>query len=149
MAPAHEAVPEASKTKKSNNNGRPASWGSSSDGNSDDIGRCGPAPVQQDDEMFFDPDADDDDERTLREKRQGRHTDALLSCPCCFELLCIECQQHESGSDLYRAMFVQNCCLVEADGVTEVACKTCDCRVGEYDSNTELYVFYGVLPSEA
>lgn len=37
-----------------------------------------------------------------------RNSDAVLSCPCCFEIVCMDCQQHEKYSNQYRAMFVMN-----------------------------------------
>jgi hypothetical protein len=121
-------------------------YGSDSDG---DSGQFEPASTWEHDTMLFDPDIDDDDERWLEGQRQGGHTDALLSCPSCFTLLCIECQQHDSRGNLYRAMFVRNCCLVGADERINVMCEVCRCKVGEYDSNTEVYTFDSALPSEA
>jgi len=41
-----------------------------------------------------------------------RHTDAILNCPCCFALLTIDCQRHESYLNQYRAMFVRNCKVI-------------------------------------
>jgi len=35
-----------------------------------------------------------------------RHSDAVLSCPCCFNIVCMDCQRHERYADQYRAMFV-------------------------------------------
>lgn len=57
---------------------------------------------------FFDPDLDEHDENWVVQQRQGRQTDAILSCPSCFTTCCIDCQQHEY-KDQYRAMFVTNC----------------------------------------
>jgi len=37
-----------------------------------------------------------------------RNSDAILSCPCCFEIVSMDCQQHERYSNQYRAMFVMN-----------------------------------------
>jgi hypothetical protein len=37
-----------------------------------------------------------------------RSSDAVLSCPCCFELVCMDCQEHERYQNQYRAMFVMN-----------------------------------------
>ena len=37
-----------------------------------------------------------------------RNSDAVLSCPCCFTIVCMDCQQHERYDNLYRAMFVQS-----------------------------------------
>ena len=36
-------------------------------------------------------------------------SDAVLNCPCCFTLLCLDCQQHEVYKTQYRSMFVMNC----------------------------------------
>lgn len=35
-----------------------------------------------------------------------RHSDAVLSCPCCFNVVCMDCQRHYRYPDQYRAMFV-------------------------------------------
>ena len=37
-----------------------------------------------------------------------RSSDAILSCPRCFNVVCMDCQQHERYSNQYRAMFVMN-----------------------------------------
>lgn len=37
-----------------------------------------------------------------------RNSDAILSCPRCFNVVCMDCQQHERYSNQYRAMFVMN-----------------------------------------
>lgn len=37
-----------------------------------------------------------------------RHSDAILSCPCCFQIVCMDCQRHEKYINQYRAMFVMN-----------------------------------------
>ena len=39
----------------------------------------------------------------------GRHSDAMLSCPCCLTTLCLDCQRHTDFAHQYRAMFVSNC----------------------------------------
>jgi hypothetical protein len=35
-------------------------------------------------------------------------TDAVLNCPCCMTLLCMDCQRHSKYKTQYRAMFVFN-----------------------------------------
>jgi E2F-associated phosphoprotein len=35
-----------------------------------------------------------------------RNSDAVLSCPCCFQIVCMDCQHHEFYTNQYRAMFV-------------------------------------------
>jgi E2F-associated phosphoprotein len=35
-----------------------------------------------------------------------RTSDAVLSCPYCFHIVCMDCQQHEYYNNQYRAMFV-------------------------------------------
>jgi hypothetical protein len=58
---------------------------------------------------FFDPDIDDKDAAWVTKQRQGRKSDAILSCPCCLTTLCIDCQQHSDLEGQFRAMFVMNC----------------------------------------
>jgi len=37
-----------------------------------------------------------------------RSSDAVLSCPCCFQIVCMDCQRHERFTNQFRAMFVMN-----------------------------------------
>ena len=37
-----------------------------------------------------------------------RNTDAVLSCPCCFTIVCMDCQRHYKYVNQFRAMFVMN-----------------------------------------
>lgn len=37
-----------------------------------------------------------------------RNSDAILSCPCCFQIVCMDCQKHDRYVNQYRAMFVMN-----------------------------------------
>eukprot|EP01116_Phalansterium_solitarium_P011400 TRINITY_DN27062_c0_g1_i1.p1 TRINITY_DN27062_c0_g1~~TRINITY_DN27062_c0_g1_i1.p1 ORF type:complete len:242 (+),score=45.21 TRINITY_DN27062_c0_g1_i1:63-788(+) len=39
----------------------------------------------------------------------AKRSDAVLNCPCCFALLSIDCQRHETYVNQFRAMFVRNC----------------------------------------
>lgn len=78
---------------------------------------------------LFDENADEEDEayvyRTLRsgtfervqvrdqqQRNQTlsvlkpRNSDAVLSCPCCFNIVCMDCQRHERYAHQFRAMFV-------------------------------------------
>ena len=36
-----------------------------------------------------------------------RDSDAVLSCPCCFTIVCMDCQRHDVYKHQFRAMFVQ------------------------------------------
>lgn len=58
---------------------------------------------------FYDPHADDEDERWAAEQRAGGSSDAQLSCPCCFATLCLQCQQHALYHTQFRALSVMNC----------------------------------------
>jgi hypothetical protein len=40
-----------------------------------------------------------------------RNSDAVLSCPCCFNIVCMDCQRHERYSHQFRAMFVMGICV--------------------------------------
>ncbi|KAJ7233833.1 hypothetical protein O6H91_Y451400 [Diphasiastrum complanatum] len=66
------------------------------------------APVE-----FYDPSLDEENEVWANSQRQGRKSDAVLSCPACFTILCIDCQRHEIYETQYRAMFVRNCKVSE------------------------------------
>lgn len=64
---------------------------------------------------FYDPDIDDQDAKWVSQQRQGRKSDAILSCPCCLTTLCIDCQQHAEVESQFRAMFVLNCRYVRRE----------------------------------
>ncbi|KAF8033225.1 hypothetical protein BT93_D1974 [Corymbia citriodora subsp. variegata] len=140
--------------------------------------------ISEDDEIdysvkpeFYDPDLDDKDEKWIEKKRNGRATDAVLSCPACFTTLCLECQRHEKYVTQYRAIFVMNCEVMKekahppssahpksrkrgrgstapdahpASGETlkQVCCSICSTEVGVIDEE-EIYHFYNALPSES
>mmetsp|Transcript_11361 Transcript_11361/g.15466 ORF Transcript_11361/g.15466 Transcript_11361/m.15466 type:complete len:173 (-) Transcript_11361:213-731(-) len=123
---------------------------------------------------FYDSDADDQDEKWIQHRREGRNSDALLSCPCCFCTLTLDCQRHAQYTHQYRAMFVQNCVVDRAqqvrilqpgsgasigcpsetstgDKLTEdtyfpVKCETCKTEVGLFD-HEEMYHFFNAFPS--
>ena len=42
-------------------------------------------------------------------RHRSHRSDAILSCPLCFTTLCIDCQQHDTYDNQFRAMFVMNC----------------------------------------
>lgn len=115
---------------------------------------------------LFDSEMDSKDEewierRFLQHKPSDYHTDAILSCPACFALLCVDCQRHTSYPNQYRAMFVQNCTVMLSRSVRpvlgdtdqnalyyEVRCSRCSLAVAARDSD-EVFHFYNVLPGEA
>ncbi|CAH2073545.1 unnamed protein product [Thlaspi arvense] len=125
---------------------------------------------------FYDSDLDDKDEMWMVKKRDGRTSDAVLSCPACFTTVCLECQRHEQYVTQYRAVFVVNCKVdkdrvvqqnaissnvgkrrrdsekretVSADDetVNPVFCSTCSTEIGVVDGE-EIYHFSNVIPSE-
>ena len=65
--------------------------------------------VPSDAALLYDPLSDDRDAQWVGKMRKGRSSDAILSCPCCFVTLCVDCQHHDSQQNRYRAMFVMNC----------------------------------------
>ncbi|KAI7843356.1 hypothetical protein COHA_003052 [Chlorella ohadii] len=67
---------------------------------------------------FYDPEADDKDEAWARRMRRSHRSDAILSCPLCFTTLCIDCQQHDTYDNQFRAMFVMNCRVKTGEVVT-------------------------------
>ncbi|GAB4839621.1 hypothetical protein Ancab_029144 [Ancistrocladus abbreviatus] len=139
--------------------------------------------VSDDDEIdysirpeFYDSELDDKDELWVSSKRKGQYSDAVLSCPACFTILCYESQRHETYVTQYRAVFVVNCKVknmqvlpqgrqkrkrcekerhsVPVEGsshkgetVRQVCCDVCSTEVGVIDEE-EVYHFYDVIPSE-
>ena len=73
-----------------------------------------------DDDLLYDAEADDEDSEWIERKRQeyllhptrdplsreSRHplpsSDAVLNCPACMVLLCLDCQRHETYKTQYR-----------------------------------------------
>lgn len=45
-------------------------------------------------------------------------TDAVLNCPACFTVLCMDCQRHEFYSGQFRAMFAMNCKIDRSETLT-------------------------------
>ncbi len=95
--------------------------------------------VVADEDLFYDPAEDDENQRFVDELRAGyrgkqtttsrkktgqpqqqRHrkaanSDAVLTCPGCFSLLCLDCQRHELYDNQFRAMFVVNCSVATGE----------------------------------
>ena len=69
--------------------------------------RAGPKSQAAEDPLFA-ADADDNDQLWADKQRQNRQSDAVLSCPCCFEVVTIDCQKHATIDGQWRAMFVKN-----------------------------------------
>mmetsp|Transcript_7187 Transcript_7187/g.10532 ORF Transcript_7187/g.10532 Transcript_7187/m.10532 type:complete len:195 (-) Transcript_7187:77-661(-) len=103
-----------------------------------------------------------------------RTSDAVLSCPCCLQTVCMDCQKHERYDNQFRAMFVMNIgvdwekilmysegekSLVErtdettngADASDEiyysVHCGNCKTSVAALDMRDEVYHFFGCVAS--
>lgn len=134
---------------------------------------------------LYDEQADDADEawvnrhyrkeatrRTTQGKgQQGKGSDAVLNCPCCFTTICMDCQRHDRYKNQFRAMFTVNCTVKthvrvappgqEAAGKTKkgedggreeeevlypVVCAACGTEVGVQDDE-EVFHFYNVLAS--
>jgi len=53
-----------------------------------------------------------------RKVKKARETDAVLSCPACFTILCCDCQQHDLYANQFRAMFVFKCRVVKEETLT-------------------------------
>jgi hypothetical protein len=79
-------------------------------------------PIPSNDDLLYDPEMDDEDQKWVDKQRRlyqpetrGGHvkplptSDAVLNCPGCMSLLCMDCQRHTVYQHQYRAMFVTNC----------------------------------------
>lgn len=123
-------------------------------------------------DALYDPRLDPKDARWVRGIRGRRKSDAILSCPCCFTTVCVDCQQHSSIPTRFRAMFVMNSrvdlkekrypykapkrgkrklSLKESNAEEEcfaVFCAVCNVEIAVFD-NEGVYHFFNVLPSTA
>lgn len=123
---------------------------------------------QPPDELYDDA-ADDKDEAWATKQRQGRQSAAILSCPCCLDTVCMDCQQHEVYHNQFRAMFVRNCKVVTtevlrtdtssarapasrtppvAEVYHPVHCATCNTHIGVRDAD-EVFHFFNVVATNA
>lgn len=86
-------------------------------------------------------------------------SDAVLSCPACFTLVCLDCQRHESFGNQWRALFAQNVRVLSDNKLTmggaadasgewyfKVLCDYCEVEVGVQDQD-EVFHFFDVFPS--
>lgn len=79
---------------------------------------------------FYDPEADDKDEKWVTKLRKGRNSDAILSCPLCFTTVCVDCQQHIENENQFRAMFVINC-RVDRKQIVKLTPETTDPKLSQ------------------
>jgi hypothetical protein len=108
-----------------------------------------------DEDLFYDKNADDEDQKWVDEQRSGHskltcltaqgkqrqvrkcaNSDAVLNCPGCMSLLSLDCQRHSVYKTQYRAMFVFNCDIdldekLEFQGSKKSARKKRPFKVGE------------------
>merc|ERR1712110_45151 len=70
---------------------------------------------------FFDNEADEEDEKFAKSKnyQKADKSDAIISCPNCFTVLCVDCQQHTKYKDQYRAMFVRESVKIIPDKIVK------------------------------
>lgn len=108
---------------------------------------------------LYDEHADERDEKWVSRKHVDTvsGSDAVLSCPACFTIVCYDCQRHEYYSTQFRAMFVENVRVLHHHTVRPikgdedptqkfyvVVCNTCSTQVGVVDEE-EIYHLHHVL----
>ena len=129
--PMDQSSGEAGPSKPKQSGGSTEEWWHSDDSaeDSDD------EPIVVQDELY---DEEEDDELELDQVQQGNvAASQTLSCPCCFTVICTDCQRHEKHHNQWRAMFVQDCLVrpdqlqAAADGevVSTVECGKCGTTV--------------------
>ncbi|VDM24958.1 unnamed protein product [Hydatigera taeniaeformis] len=128
-------------------------------------------------DLFYDSDEDKinaEFTKHLQKVSQGGDlgdgkTDAILNCPGCMSLLCLNCQRHSKYKTQYRTMFTFNCKVAEDEVICpplndqnanagedssdrsvykRVLCEICDTPVGLLDSEG-VYHLFGVLASHS
>jgi len=92
------------------------------------------------DELLYNPDADDDDEKWMakqaRKHEKAKTSDAVLNCPACMTVICVDCQRHTTYQHQYRAMFTMNC-TVDSENVLKYKKKTTQKRGRKKKSEKE------------
>nr|CDS28339.1 e2F associated phosphoprotein [Hymenolepis microstoma] len=130
---------------------------------------------QPDDDLLYDPEEDKINERFTKHLQKANQngqvcdetTDAILNCPGCMSLLCLNCQRHSKYKTQYRAMFTFNCKIADdtthvpavidlskdassatIEDLKKVVCEVCNTPVGLLDSNG-VYHLFNVLASHS
>ena len=79
------------------------------------------------DELLYNPDADEEDEKWMasqsKSHKKAKMSDAVLNCPACMTVICVDCQRHATYQHQYRAMFTMNC-TVDSENVLKYKKKT-------------------------
>ncbi|CAN7995427.1 unnamed protein product [Ixodes hexagonus] len=163
--------------------------GSKADGSKADSSKAANTGPSNDD-LLYDPELDDEDEKWVNEQRrvsmfpdastsskEGKASgakplptsDAVLNCPACMSVLCLDCQRHEIYNTQYRAMFVKNCVVSDTevlkcppsrskrkksggevddprDLFRPVRCRVCKTEVAVMDQD-EVFHFFNVIAS--
>lgn len=143
--------------------------------------------VKTNEELFYDPNMDDEDQTWVDDVRRSYQVTsnkkakdgtikplpssaAVLNCPACFTVVCLDCQRHDVYKTQYRAMFVMNCSVVSDQKlrvplklkgkgknrkkpITDpneefhpVRCDQCKTEIAMYDQD-EVYHFFNVVAS--
>lgn len=96
---------------------------------------------------WYDSDLDDKDEEWAKRKIIPG-SDAILSCPLCFAVVCRDCQRHTKYTNQYRAMFTVNCTVARdqklisaGDTYYSVQCNSCSCELGLQDMDEVFHLF--------
>jgi len=158
-----------------------------SDEEEEEASRSGRRDVKSNDELLYDPEKDDEDQVWVDDVRRSYqlpgqkrilpsgsqklpNSDAVLNCPACFTVLCLDCQRHAVYKTQYRAMFVIDCTVLTdqrlkfpvakktkkgrgrgpvldpAEEFHPVQCDKCKTEVAMYDTE-EVYHFFNVIAS--
>lgn len=132
---------------------------------SDEEGGGGEDKEKGKDPEFYDAEEDEENQEWVSSHLSGtpkRQTDAMLSCPACFTLLCADCQRHDEYHNQFRAMFVTPACRVRRGEILTfrdagdgdkpedyhpVCCAECGAEVGFFCIADEVFHFISVLAS--
>ena len=126
-------------------------------------------------DVLYDKDADDADSAWVEvnmRRGQGRSglvmrpTAALLSCPSCFSMVCVDCEEAKGSEDAimrWRAAAACDCEVAQAPAShadacpssgsrascaqNDVQCGYCGTVVGTFDAVRSSFLFHNVIPS--
>lgn len=116
------------------------------------------SPLLSEQDPLYEPSLDEENQTWVQkhfEQTQDLISDAVLSCPGCFTIVCFASQRHVKYNTQYRAMDVVHCMTAEDDtlaileSMKDVMCSECTTQVGLWDPQERVYHLFNVLPSHA
>ncbi len=115
------------------------------------------SPLLTEEDPLYEPSLDEENQNWVQkhfQQTQDLSSDAVLSCPGCFTIVCFASQRHVKYNTQYRALDVVHCTTADdhpavLESMKDVMCSECTTQVGFWDPQERVYHLFNVLPSHA